>query len=103
MVEKTNVKGIAEKNRYGESIVKMCKNKKEFNIYHYGTLILKINLEKNEPVSFGGAYSHSDRDIINNALDCLGIYPQSYARIKNGSLEVYNKGVYYVPQTIKQA
>lgn len=54
---------------------------------HYNTLILRYNLISREVEDMGGAYSSSDRDAMNTALDYIGHKPTERFFIKNRELQ----------------
>lgn len=56
----------------------------ELEVYHFGTLILRADMESREVLSIGGAYSQTDSRYIN----CISNYfnLMGYARIKQGEL-----------------
>ena len=60
---------------------------RQFYLTHYGTLILRYDLYSRQVIDLGGAYSASDRDAINTALDVIGHTPTERAFIKNRELQ----------------
>lgn len=58
--------------------------------YHFGTLILELDLLNKEVLSIGGAYSQTDSRYINNILYFFNMSNKYKARIKNYDLEVVN-------------
>lgn len=65
-------------------------NDGEFKMFHYGTLILHMNVRERKVYSCGGAYSQTDARYINNALYYFNMSRLYNARIKNYALEVVN-------------
>ena len=55
-----------------------------FRLWHYGTLILKLDVERG--IEFLGGFSASDRDAINSILVLAGIY--AHVSIAGGYMHI---------------
>lgn len=65
-------------------------NDGEFKMFHFGALILHMNVRERKVYSCDGAYSQIDAQYINNALHYFNMSNLFKARIKNNSFEVIN-------------
>lgn len=66
-------------------------NDGEFKMFHFGTLILHMNVLERKVYSCGGAYSQADARYINNALLYFNMYHLYKARIKNSEFQIVNE------------
>jgi hypothetical protein len=82
--------GEAHITRNGYHVYEAYKANDTLTVVHYGTVILKFDLDFEKIISWGG-WSNSDRDALNTILEyCVAAAPGcgGYFRILHGCLEL---------------
>ena len=88
LVKKALEKGKACIKRKKIKVYEAEVYKESFELRHYGTLTLVVDLNTKEITRLGG-WSRTDRDSINNALFVLGV--NCKVKLSDGVIEVASK------------
>ena len=83
--------GVGTKNRDGKCVYRVTYNYSGFDLAHYGTMLLTIDkpYRENAPSIGPGAYSRTDCNAINTALEWAGVGDKHEVHIKDNEMVLW--------------